>query len=85
MDGAPAPKKIKGEALSSEEELAFKKQVEKMQKYTKFLNSLTRGQIAEIMEQNDEPVLTISSVSSVFLVRVLILKLPVNLANLIDV
>lgn len=62
-DGVSAPKKTKSEPMDEKEKAELKKQVERLQKYTRFLNSLTRPQISNIMEENDEPVLVQSSVS----------------------
>lgn len=64
VDGEPAAKKVKGEPVDAKEKAALKKQVEKLMKYTNFLKTLTRPQIAEIMEENKEPVLVQSNVST---------------------
>lgn len=63
VDGVSAPKKTKSEPIDDKEKAELKKQVDRLQKYTRFLQSLTRTQISDIMEENAEPVLIQSSVS----------------------
>lgn len=63
-DVAPAAKKVKVDPVDDNEKAALQKQAEKLMKYTNVLKTLTRQQIAKIMEQNKEPVLVLSNVST---------------------